>query len=62
MQIEEADRLRKQWKQLGNEPCNHSHLEKEYYLGASTGDYVCTQCGKSFDDEDRDNKKAQPNG
>jgi hypothetical protein len=30
-----------------NKPCNHPHLEKEYILGASTGDYICTQCGES---------------
>lgn len=44
MQLEKAAELRKSW---GNKPCSHSNLEKEYYLGASTGDYVCTTCGQA---------------
>lgn len=39
-----AMELRKEW---GNKPCNHPSLEKEYHLGAGTGDYVCTQCGQT---------------
>lgn len=51
MQLKEAQKIRKQW---GDKPCtleNHS-LEKEYYLGSDTGDYVCTICGRSFPDKD----------
>ena len=32
----------------GNKPCEHPKLEKEYYLGSDTGDYVCTTCIESF--------------
>jgi len=47
MQMEKAARLRRLWKAKGNPPCTHSHLDKEYYLGADTGDYVCTTCGEA---------------
>ncbi|TAL67173.1 MAG: hypothetical protein EPN88_07665 [Bacteroidetes bacterium] len=32
----------------GKKPCDHPHLEKEYYVGAFLINYVCTQCGKEF--------------
>ncbi|MDT3417203.1 hypothetical protein QO009_003098 [Brevibacillus aydinogluensis] len=44
MQMEDAARLREKW---GDKPCDHPYLDKEYYLGGQTGDYVCIQCGKS---------------
>ena len=44
MQLSEATALHKSW---GNRPCSHPRLEKEYYLGMATGDYVCTTCGQS---------------
>ena len=48
MQSSKAKELRKQWKLLGDKPCNHSELVKEYDLGADTGDKVCTRCGKAI--------------
>ncbi len=45
MQFDEAMRRRKAW---GDKPCNHPKTEKEYYLGAATGDYVCTTCGGTW--------------
>lgn len=45
MQAKEAEELRKEW---GEKPCSHDHVEREYYLGAHTGDYVCTTCGRDF--------------
>ena len=51
MQIKEAQALRKFWR---NAPCDHPHFEKEYYLGADTGDLACTKCGKSLSDYDLD--------
>jgi len=45
MQTHEATKRREEW---GEEPCSHDHIEKEYYLGAHTGDYVCTTCGQNF--------------
>jgi transposase-like protein len=32
--------------------CSHPRLEKERYLGAQTGDYVCTSCKKTFTEEE----------
>ena len=45
MQIEEAAALRRAWKAKGNPPCEHPEVDREYYLGANTGDHVCTTCG-----------------
>lgn len=45
MQNSAARELREEWEVKGNKPCTHPHIEKEYYLGAQTGDYVCTTCG-----------------
>jgi hypothetical protein len=45
MQMEQAKRKRAAW---GDKPCDHPHLDKEYYRGAQTGDYACLQCGASF--------------
>jgi hypothetical protein len=42
MQMEKAKRLREQW---GDKPCDNPRFDKEYYLGADTGDKVCTICG-----------------
>ena len=44
MQAEKAAELRTIW---GKKPCDHPALDKEYYLGSATGDYVCTQCGEA---------------
>lgn len=48
MQMNEAQELREEWKKKGNPPCKHETLEKEYCLGAQTGDEICTKCGKTF--------------
>lgn len=45
MQMKDADALIASW---GGKPCNHPSLDKEYYLGAQAGDYICVQCGGSF--------------
>jgi hypothetical protein len=52
MQIEKAIELRRRWIAKGDPPCDHPHLDKEYDLGADTGDYVCTTCGKAGWDSD----------
>jgi hypothetical protein len=51
MQASKAKRKRDDW---GDKPCSHPSFAKEYILGAQTGDYVCTQCGQSFDKNERD--------
>lgn len=40
-----AQKIKEAW---GKEPCNHPHIEKEYYSGAFLINYVCTRCGKEF--------------
>jgi hypothetical protein len=45
MQANKAADLKKAWK---DKPCSHPQVEKEYYLGAQTGDYVRTTCGETF--------------
>jgi hypothetical protein len=45
MQAKDANRLRQKW---GDKPCTHPKFDKEYDLGAQTGDYVCTTCGEAF--------------
>ena len=47
MQYERAMELQKAWEAKGNPPCVHPKVEREYYLGANTGDEVCTTCGAS---------------
>lgn len=37
--------LQQEW---GDKPCEHPAFAKEYDLGERTGNFVCTQCGKSF--------------
>lgn len=44
MQVKEAIELKRRW---GDKPCEHPTLDKEYNLGAATGDYACTKCGRS---------------
>ena len=51
MQFEEANNLNKSTTQHEKESCEHSY-EKEYYLSASTGDYVCTKCGDALWESD----------
>jgi hypothetical protein len=50
VQMKEVIKLRKAW---GDKPCDHPNFEKEYDLGAQTGDYVCTTCGYAIWAENR---------
>jgi hypothetical protein len=45
MEYSVAQKLKDSW---GKEPCEHPHIEKEYYAGAFLINYVCTQCGEEF--------------
>jgi hypothetical protein len=40
-----AQKVKDSW---GDKPCDHPHLEKEYYTGAFLTNYVCIRCGKEF--------------
>ena len=45
MEYNVAQKVKESW---GSKPCDHPHLEKEYYVGAYLINYVCTQCGHEF--------------
>ena len=60
MQLEEATRLRKAWEAKGNPPCEHPKTEREYALGAHTGDTVCTTCGETTNLTNRPNHLRNP--
>ncbi|MBS1506051.1 MAG: hypothetical protein JSS79_05335 [Bacteroidetes bacterium] len=53
MQFDKAMKLKRDAK-ARNLKCTHPELDKEYYLGSSTGDWVCTTCGESFSEQERD--------
>ena len=40
-----AQKLKDSWNK---KPCDHPHLEKEYYVGAFLINWICTQCGQEF--------------
>ena len=48
MQMKQAQQLRDVWAAKGNPQCDHPRLDKEYHLGADTGDVVCTKCGETW--------------
>jgi hypothetical protein len=59
MDFKEAELLAKAW---GDKPCNHPHVEKETWInpdGVPThnGDYVCTQCGYSMNQQEYEEYK-----
>lgn len=45
MQYEKGKELRDSGKE---KTCDSHDYEKEYYLGADTGDYICTKCGHTI--------------
>ena len=45
MQKKRAIALQQEW---GDKACDHPAFAKEYDLGERTGNFVCTQCGRSF--------------
>ncbi len=55
MELEHATSLRNNW---GNRPCAHPDVEKEYDHGMSTGDYVCTTCGRGEPESDWNTRKG----
>ena len=56
MQYDEAERLRIEW---GGKPCDHNHVEREYFLGVQTGDWICTTCGEEFTSMDEVRRARQ---
>lgn len=47
MDTSEATKLQRDWAAKGSPPCEHPRMVRERYLGADTGDKVCTTCGYS---------------
>lgn len=45
MKRKRALELRQAW---GDRSCPHPAFAKEYDLGERTGNFICTQCGRSF--------------
>jgi len=48
IQTDRATQIRRAWEAAGSPPCSHPDADKEYYLGSSTGDYICLSCGDIF--------------
>lgn len=48
IQLSKAIQLQRDWKAKGNPPCDHPETDKEYCLGADTGDEVCLTCGEAW--------------
>ena len=58
MTVERAKELQAKWdeevKANPGKKCTHpNRLEKEYYLGTHTGDYICPICGEAFTFEEK---------
>ena len=48
VQMGKTPGIQERWKKAGEPYCDHSHRDKEYALGADTGDYLCLDCGISW--------------
>jgi hypothetical protein len=48
VQAKKADQIHQAWVAEGEPECTHEEYDKEYVLGADTGDYVCMTCGVSW--------------
>ena len=57
MEYKDFEQTRKSW---GDKPCNHPSTVKEThaYMGCSTGEYICTQCGRFADDDYKQNEEC----
>lgn len=45
VQMSETSAAMRAWEEEGRPLCKHPHMEREYAVGAHTGDDVCTTCG-----------------
>jgi hypothetical protein len=50
LQRKKASELRQAW---GDKPCDHPAFSREYDAGERTGNYCCTQCGKTVSFRER---------
>jgi hypothetical protein len=58
IQFEKRKKIVARWEKKKNQnpqlKCKHPYIEKEYYFGSPTGDYLCTKCGEAFMKEEKD--------
>ena len=54
-------RWEKKKKQNPHLRCEQPNIEKEYYFGSPTGDYLCLECGDAFMEEEKDQLEQQRN-
>ncbi len=50
MKVKRAEELQAEW---GSAPCEHPALSRLYDNGERTGDYACTQCGRTLNYRER---------
>jgi hypothetical protein len=48
VQLSKLAEIRAQWVAAGDKPCDHPKTDREYHLGAQTGDVGCLVCGESW--------------
>ena len=48
MQFDEGNRIRERWIAAGRPECDPHQLEREYLMGANSGDKRCRNCGATF--------------
>lgn len=46
VQAQKLSQLKSEWEAKGGPPCDHPNVDKEYHLGAQSGDYGCLVCGE----------------
>lgn len=46
--MSEVARIAAAWERAGRPYCDHSRKEREYDLGADTGDWACLGCGVTW--------------
>jgi hypothetical protein len=46
--MDKVAEIRRAWELAGKPACKHERGEKEYELGAQTGDIACLDCGQTW--------------
>ena len=58
VQMSDVKAITEAWRAAGSPVCEHLKLDKEYAVGMSTGDHICTACGESFTRAERAELRA----
>lgn len=48
VQMDELATIEQSWVAKGHPYCEHPRMDREYHLGAHTGDAGCLDCGDSW--------------